>query len=96
MRHKKRQHIAEILADFLGQKKWQSGLRNARLKLCWAEIVGPEIAERAQPVRLSQGRLLVHCDHDVWRTELNYLKPELLKKIAELMGEGVVKEIYLK
>jgi predicted nucleic acid-binding Zn ribbon protein len=38
----------------------------------------------------------VECDHDVWRTELSFLKPEILKRIAEVQGEGVVKEIFLK
>jgi predicted nucleic acid-binding Zn ribbon protein len=96
VRHKKIQKIDAILESLLQQKKWQHGLLEARLKLIWTDLVGPEIAARAQPTKIYRGRLVIHCDHDVWRTELVYLEPELLKRIAEGMGEGVIKEIYLK
>jgi predicted nucleic acid-binding Zn ribbon protein len=96
MRRGKAVSIGDLLDRLLGQKSWQRGVQAARIRILWNEIVGPEIAARAQPQKLERGRLIVHCDHDVWRTELMYLKPELLKRIAEVMGDGVVKEIFLK
>jgi predicted nucleic acid-binding Zn ribbon protein len=96
MRHKKAVHIADILERILGDRKFRQGVRKAEITLRWSEIVGPEIAARTRPVHLSRGRLLIECDHDVWRTELSFLKPEILKRIAEVEGEGVVKEIFLK
>lgn len=68
----------------------------ARLRLLWAELVGPLIAEHTQPHKLYGSQLEVHCDHEVWRTRLQYLEPELLKRIAEGMGEGVVTNIRLR
>jgi predicted nucleic acid-binding Zn ribbon protein len=96
MRSKKAVHIADLLKRVLGDRKFRQGVRQAQIKLRWEEIVGPEIAARTRPVHLSRGRLLVECDHDVWRTELSFLKPEILKRIAEVQGEGAVKEIFLK
>ena len=96
MRSKKAVHIADLLKRVLGDRKFRQGVRQAQIKLRWDEIVGPEIAARTRPVHLSRGRLLVECDHDVWRTELSFLKPEILKRIAEVQGEGAVKEIFLK
>ena len=96
MRYKKAAHIAEILKRVLGDRKFRQGVHKAEITLRWAEIVGPEIAARTKPVHLSRGRLLIECDHDVWRTELSFLKPEILKRIAEVEGDGVVKEIFLK
>ena len=96
MRSKKAVHIADLLKRVLGDRKFRQGVRQAEIKLRWEEIVGPEIAARTRPVHLSRGRLLVECDHDVWRTELSFLKPEILKRIAEVQGEGAVKEIFLK
>jgi predicted nucleic acid-binding Zn ribbon protein len=96
MRSKKAIHISDLLKRVLGDRKFRQGIRQAEIKLRWEEIVGPEIAARTRPVHLSRGRLLVECDHDVWRTELSFLKPEILKRIAEVQGEGVVKEIFLK
>jgi predicted nucleic acid-binding Zn ribbon protein len=101
MRHpkpyvKKAVPLSDVLQRVLTQGNWRKELNEARLRREWAEIVGPEIAARAQPVEIFRGRLLIHCEHDVWRTELTYLKPELLQRIAEVMGEGFVKEIWLK
>jgi predicted nucleic acid-binding Zn ribbon protein len=96
VRSKKAIHISDLLKRVLGDRKFRQGVRQAEIKLRWEEIVGPEIAARTRPLHLSRGRLLVECDHDVWRTELSFLKPEILKRIAEVQGEGVVKEIFLK
>jgi predicted nucleic acid-binding Zn ribbon protein len=96
MRREKAVSIADLLDRLLAQKSWRRGVEAARIRILWNEIVGPEIAARAQPERLDRGRLIVHCEHDVWRTELTYLRPELLKRIAEVMGDGVVKEIFLR
>ncbi len=96
MRAGKPTSIGRLLDRLLEQKKWRQGIKAAQLRLEWAEIVGPHIAEHAKPGTLHGKRLIVECDHDVWRTELAYLKPELLKRIAEAMGEDVVKEIWLK
>jgi predicted nucleic acid-binding Zn ribbon protein len=88
--------IDGIIGSLIGRKKWRRGISDAEIALRWSEMVGPKIAEHTEPVLLSRNRLEVRCDHDVWRTELQFLKPELLKKIAEELGEGVVREIYLK
>ncbi|HEY3295479.1 MAG TPA: DUF721 domain-containing protein [bacterium] len=96
MRKEQALRIDDLLASLLRQKKWQSNFQMAKLKQMWAELVGPEISAHAQPYRFHGKRLEVHCDHDVWRTELQYLEPELLKRIAEGMGEGVVTEIWLR
>ena len=96
MRSKNTIHIADLLKRVLGDRKFRQGVRKAEIALHWTEIVGPEIASRTRPVKLFRGRLIVECDHDVWRTELSYLKPEILRRIAEVEGEGAVKEIFLK
>lgn len=88
--------IDDILASLLRQKKWRTGLLYARIHEEWPTIVGKEIANHAQPTHLSRGRLEVSCDHDVWRAELQFLKPELLARLTEALGEGVVKDIWLK
>ena len=88
--------IDRIVESVLGRRTWASGLCEADIIRHWPEIVGPKIAEHTEPIRLTKSRLEVRCDHDVWRTELQYLKPELLQKIATEIGDGVVKEIFLR
>ena len=88
--------IDDILASLLRRPRWRNGLLLARMTQEWLAIVGPEISAHATPAHFSRGRLEIACDHDVWRAELQFLKPELLARIAEALGEGVVKDIWLK
>lgn len=88
--------IASAVEKLLGRKAWQNPVTCARVALLWPEIVGPVAAQHTYPDALSNHKLYIVCDHDTWRTELQYLKPEMLKRIAEVVGEGAVKEIFLR
>ena len=59
------------------------------------EIVGEQIAKYAHVQGFEKGRLMVQCDHDVWRATLHHTKPELLARIEQVVGKGVVREIFL-
>jgi len=87
--------ITKILDGLLRDKKYQKGLRLALIEERWVEIVGEQIAKYAHVQGLEKGRLLVKCDHDVWRATLHHTKTELLGRIAEVVGKGVVKEVFL-
>jgi predicted nucleic acid-binding Zn ribbon protein len=88
--------IRAAIEQLLARKSWQGHVMASRVSLEWPQIVGPEIAARTRPERLAHGRLYIVCEHDVWRTELQYLKPEILQRVAEVLGEGVVKDVYLR
>ena len=88
--------IDDVLSSLLKQRKWRTGLTFAIIRREWREIVGPEIAAHATPTHFARGRLDIACEHDIWRAELQFLKPELLARLNEALGEGTVKEIWLK
>ena len=47
----------------------------------WKVIVGPRIADRAHPVTLERGILLVKVTTSVWANELQMLAPELVARL---------------
>lgn len=53
----------------------------------WRAAVGPRIADRAQPVTLERGVLVVKVATSVWANELQMLAPEL---VARLRLHGVL------
>jgi predicted nucleic acid-binding Zn ribbon protein len=87
--------INKILDSLMRDKKYQKGLRLALIEERWVEIVGEQIAKYAHVQGLERGRLMIQCDHDVWRATLHHTKPELLGRIEQVVGKGVVKEIFL-
>jgi hypothetical protein len=47
----------------------------------WKLVVGPRIADRAHPVTLERGILLVKVTTSVWANELSMLAPELVARL---------------
>ena len=88
--------LSQAIGEFVRSRRIEKRLREADIFRLWPEIVGSRIAKRTKLVRLRGGRLVVECSDAVWRTELQFMKPELLEKISTSVGEGVVKEIFLK
>jgi predicted nucleic acid-binding Zn ribbon protein len=62
----------------------------------WDEAVGPSIAAHARPVSLADGVLVVVVDQPGWATQLRYLSADLLRRLADVAGEGVVGRIDIR
>lgn len=87
--------VHKVIEALIRDKKYQKGLRLALIEERWDEIVGEQIAKYAHVQGLERGRLMIKCEHDVWRATLHHTKPELLGRIEQVVGKGVVKEIFL-
>ncbi|OGF98041.1 MAG: hypothetical protein A2Z06_04445 [Candidatus Glassbacteria bacterium RBG_16_58_8] len=59
----------------------------------WEDIVGKAISERAVPVSVERGQLVVQVNSSPWLMEMKMRERDILKSIAERVGEGVVKAI---
>lgn len=88
--------LAKAIAEFARSKRIERRLREADVIRLWPEIVGERIARRVTPLHITRGRLVIECSDAVWRAELQFHKPELLQRIHDAVGEGIVKEIFLK
>lgn len=67
-----------------------------RIWPAWMEAVGPDIARHTEPVTIREGVLHVRVDASVWVTQLTFLKPEILNKLAPLMDDGALTDIKFK
>ena len=67
-----------------------------RALVIWDDVVGPQIAARTRPERIRDGVLEVCVDQPAWMQQLQLLKPQLLARLNERLGDGSLREIYLK
>jgi predicted nucleic acid-binding Zn ribbon protein len=58
----------------------------AGVQACWADAVGPAIAEEAEPVSEREGVVTVACRSAVWAQELDLLATDLVARLNELLG----------
>jgi hypothetical protein len=71
-------------------------LHQYRAMLIWDEVVGPQIAARTRPEKIRDGVLEVCVDQPTWMQQLQLIKPQILAKLNARLGDGGLREIYLK
>jgi predicted nucleic acid-binding Zn ribbon protein len=62
----------------------------------WDDIVGPQLAAHARPLRLTRGVLVVGVTEPGWATQLTFLEGDLLRRFSEALGEGVVDHVEVR
>jgi len=62
----------------------------------WADVVGEQIAAHARPVSLRDGTLVVAVDQPGWATQLRFLEADLVKRLSEVAGDGVVARVEVR
>jgi len=87
--------LAQALKSFILEQGWDTKLKNAEVLRIWPEAAGKNLASKAKAVRMSEGTLTVKVDNPVWRNELSYMLPELIKKINLHLREPILQEIRL-
>ena len=60
----------------------------------WADVVGPQIAARSEPVSFNRGTLTVAVPEAAWRQELTLEKERLTARLNQALGKNVVRDIY--
>ncbi len=61
----------------------------------WHEIVGSALADHVRPQSLYQGTLTLVISDPAWATHLRYLHDDLIARMAERVGDGIVTEIVV-
>jgi predicted nucleic acid-binding Zn ribbon protein len=62
----------------------------------WERLVGPSLAAHARPVAVTAGRLVVEVDNPAWATQVRWLAPQLLARLAEAAGEEVAEGVDVR
>lgn len=54
----------------------------------WPEIVGEQVAAQSEPVALRDHTLTIAVSDPAWATQLQFLAPEILVRLAAEVGES--------
>ena len=80
-----------VLADLGAAEK----LTECRALLAWEAAAGEALAAQARPLRIRKGRLELAVPSAVWRTQVTFARDDLVRRINELAGAAVVREIAI-
>ena len=89
------QLFGEVVGRLLAERGWTKEVSVGGVIGRWREVVGEEIAAHATPLTFDDGVLVVRAGSTAWATQLEFLRPSLLGRIAEELGQGVVEELRI-
>lgn len=88
--------VGTLLENFVQLHGWKEQLEVAQVTQRWPDIVGENFAANCQVVEFSDAGVLTLQTKTVsWQTQVKALLAVLDARLAEVLGEGVVKEIIV-
>jgi predicted nucleic acid-binding Zn ribbon protein len=84
------QLLGPVSRELAGTRGWSGKVAEGTVFGSWRTVVGDQIADHASPTGLREGVLSVSAETTAWATQLRMMQHQLLAKIAEAVGDGVV------
>ena len=92
--HRSADLIAAVMAS-LRRAGAADGLDEVEVRTAWNELAGEFIARHSEPVSVKGGVLVLRLTQPSMRFHLEHMKPMLLSRIQERLGEARIKAIRL-
>jgi len=87
----------ERAANSLAKMKFSAKMSGEELaRAAWPAAVGKRIAARASVTGLVRDRLVVEVEDAVWQKQLFHLRYQILRKVAEIIGDEIVRDIEFR
>jgi predicted nucleic acid-binding Zn ribbon protein len=90
------QPLTAALGGLLSARGWRDRAAVGVVFGDWARIVGEQLAAHTRPEAFEDGELTVSADSSAWATQVRLLAPQLVKRLAEELGHGVVHRIKVR
>ena len=93
---KKPENIGDLLGGLFQQRNWQGRFRMHALFSFWDEVVGEDIAIRAQPDLIRGTVLWLRVSDSIWMQQLHLSKNLLMEKVNARLGESKITDIRFR
>jgi hypothetical protein len=90
------QPLNAAVGGLLSARGWRQQAAVGAVFSGWTGIVGPQLATHTKPEAFSEGELVVAADSDAWAAQIRLMAPQLLKRLAEELGHGTVRQIRVR
>lgn len=87
------QAVSSTLASLLRDRGWSQEVSVGGVVGRWRQVVGDQVADHCTPETFADGVLVVRTDSTAWAQQLKLLGPQLVRRMSEDVGEGVVREV---
>ncbi len=87
--------IGEIIETEVRDRDWQRPLSIGKVVGQWDQIVGDVVAQHCPVESFKDGKLVVQADSTLWAQQLKLLLPQVMRRIDEEVGPGVVDSVVV-
>jgi predicted nucleic acid-binding Zn ribbon protein len=87
------QTLSTTLSSLFRDRGWVQEVSVGGVIGRWRDVVGDQIADHCTPETFAEGVLVVRTDSTAWAQQLKMLAPQLVGRMAEDLGQGVVTEV---
>jgi len=87
------QQLGGAIQELLSRLDAKGGFDIVRLIRVWPEVVGEAIARRTEVNGLKFHTAVVKVSGAMWIQELNLMKPQILSRLREALGNDTVREL---
>lgn len=88
--------ISAVIARLMPGMETPRETPQAVLLRAWPDIVSPQAAAHAEPVRIMNDALVVCVDHSCWAHELTMRKAEIIARIKKTIPDCPIDDIRFK
>jgi len=93
---KKTAELGSVLKKLLRDLHIEKKVYQNQALLVWNEVVGEKISKISHAESVENGILFVHVENPSWRTELSYLKRDIINRLNNRIGMNIITDIILK
>lgn len=90
------QPMAAAIERLVAERGWTTPVAVGGVLGRWDAVVGPDVAAHCTPESFTDGVLVVRADSSAWATQVRLLAPTLLRRLAEVVGEGTVTKVAVR
>lgn len=87
--------LGELVQGGIERIGLKGAVREKKAAAIWKEVVGEKTAAATSIDQVRDGIIYVTCRDSMWASQLHFLRPLIIEKLNEKLGEGVIREVRL-
>lgn len=95
-RYREPRTLGFSLGRLIRRSGWDVPTRMGSVMVKWPQIVGDDVARHCEIETFEDRVLVVRCSSTAWAKQLQLLIPTIERRIAEEVGEGIVRQLIVR
>jgi hypothetical protein len=88
--------MKDAMKQFLNQSKLKGDIQALQIEEVWEKLMGKTISKYTDSIKIIHRTLIITTHVAPLKQELLFQKENIIARVNEALGEGVVKEVIIK